>query len=41
MAMIHYVDPAGNMTAIVRGEFGNEKRVELAKQILQQRKRSR
>lgn len=38
MAMIHYVDPAGNMTAIVRGEFGNEKRVELAKQILQQEK---
>ena len=36
--MIHYVDPAGNMTAIVRGEFGNEKRVELAKQILQQEK---
>ena len=38
MAKIHYVDPAGNMTAIVRGEFDAEKRVELAKSIMQQEK---
>lgn len=38
MAMIHYVDPAGNKTAIVRGEFSSEERLELAKKILKEEK---
>lgn len=38
MAFIRYIDPAGNVTAIVRSQVDKEERVELSKKILQKEK---